>query len=266
MPQDNFQLTDAAARKYQAHSVPAMFAPLAEATLEKITLTPDAHIIDIACGTGALTRLIARDLPGRGRVVGTDLNATMLDVAREMQPETPHEMHWEAADVTALPFDDDTFNMGFIQQGLQFFPDKPAALAEVRRILKPGGQLILTCWRAISPFNNALAEALAMHVSDKAAEKARAPFSFRDGGLITQLLQQAGFTIDRLDGVILHRRFEDLGAQILALPVESDMRTAGEEATQAVITEAANRLMPYNQAGVFIVPQEAHLFVARTGT
>ncbi|WP_424831841.1 methyltransferase domain-containing protein [Ruegeria sp.] len=261
-PIDAFRLSEAAARKYQDHSVPAMFAPLADATAKRLNLPANGHILDVACGTGALTRAILEHLPGQGRVVGADLNQSMIDVARSMTKRTVHSVEWVASDVTALPLDDQSFDLACIQQGLQFFPDKPAALAEIHRVLKPSGHLSLTCWRAISPFNNALAEALATFVSDSAAQKARAPFSFRDGDVITSLLQDAGFSVATHDGIILQRRFEDLRAQVLALPVEQDMRAKGEAVIDQVIDDIAARLAPYSQDGVFIVPQEAHFFVA----
>lgn len=259
---DAFRLTAAAARKYQAHSVPAMFGPLAERTVALLPLTPDSHVLDVACGTGALTRAIAGKLPGHGRVVGADLNQTMIDVAKELAPQTSHQLDWLAADVTDLPFEDRSFDLACIQQGLQFFPDKPAALAEIHRILKPGGSLCLTCWKEISPFNDALATALDRHVGADTAEKARAPFSFRDGDLIQSLLQQAGFTIKTHDAIVLQRRFEDLAAQILALPVEKDMRERGDAVSAAVIASVADLLAPHEINGVFVVPQEAHFFVA----
>jgi ubiquinone/menaquinone biosynthesis C-methylase UbiE len=77
---DKFRLTHAAAQKYDDHSVPAMFGPLARATLDRTPLTAGAHIIDVACGTGALTRKIASRLKGNGRIVGTDLNETMIEL------------------------------------------------------------------------------------------------------------------------------------------------------------------------------------------
>ena len=263
MAPDNFKLTKAAALKYEAHSVPAMFAPLARATLDKINMPTAGNIVDVACGTGALTRLIAEKMPGRGKITGTDLNETMIEVAKATQPDTRHEIYWCAADVGNLPFDDGRFDMAFVQQGLQFFPEKAAALAEIRRVLRDNGRLILTCWRAISPFNQALAEALARHVGDAAAEKARAPFSFRDGTLIAGLLRDAGFVAEAHDAIVLHRRFADLGAQIMALPVEKDLRAKGVEATDLVISQVATALEPYNQDGVFVVPQEAHFFDVR---
>lgn len=267
-PIDAFRLSEAAARKYQDHSVPAMFAPLAEATVKRLDLPTDGHVLDVACGTGALTRAIMltraiiEQLPGQGRVVGADLNQSMIDIAQSLTTQTGHRVEWVASDVTALPLDAQSFDLVCVQQGLQFFPDKPAALDEIFRVLKSGGRLSLTCWRAISPFNDALAEALATHVSDDAAQKARAPFSFRDGDVITSLLRDAGFSITRHDGIVLQRRFEDLRAQVLALPVEQDMRAKGEAVIDQVLEDIAAQLAPYALSGVFIVPQEAHFFVA----
>lgn len=260
---DSFRLTEAAARKYQRHSVPAMFGPLAEKTVELLRLKPDMHVLDVACGTGALTRAILKALIGRGRVLGTDLNQTMIDVARELTPDSPHDVDWLAADVTDLPLPDAGFDLACIQQGLQFFPDKPAALREIHRILKPDGRLCLTCWKETSPFNGSLATALEHHVAPQAAEKARAPFSYRDGAVIQALLEENGFAVKRHTPIVLQRRFEDLGEQILALPIEKDLREAGEEKTQMVIDTTAKLLAPYDTGGVFIVPQEAHFFEAQ---
>ncbi|WP_164660416.1 class I SAM-dependent methyltransferase [Tropicibacter sp. Alg240-R139] len=262
---DSFRLTEAAARKYQAHSVPAMFGPLAERTVELLRLQSDAHVLDVACGTGALTRAIAKSLPGRGRILGTDLNQTMIDVARELTPDTTHTLEWLAADVTELPLKDGTFDLACIQQGLQFFPDKPAALREIQRVLKSDGRLCLTCWKEISPFNDSLATALEHHISTQAAKKARAPFSYRDGEAIRLLLEETGFTVKRHETIDLQREFDELGEQILALPIEKDLREAGAEKTQLVIDTTAKLLAPYERDGVFIVPQKAHFFDAHCG-
>ncbi|MEP3279378.1 MAG: class I SAM-dependent methyltransferase [Stappiaceae bacterium] len=263
MTKDKFQLTRDAALKYDSHSVPAMFAPLALATMEKIELPPNAHVIDVACGTGALTREITSRLAGCGRIVGVDLNETMVKVAKDNQPGSNHEVEWYSADVCKLPCEDKSFDVGFIQQGLQFFPDKLAALMEVRRVLRRDGQLNLTCWRAVSPFNGALADPLERHVSETAATKARAPFSFRDGDVISQLLSDAGYEVVLHDAVILERRFDDLHAQIMALPIEADLRKAGEATIDTVVAEVAEALTQFRKDGTLAVPQEAHLFCAK---
>jgi len=260
---DNFRLTHAAAQKYDNHSVPAMFGPLARATLEKMSLPESAHIIDVACGTGALTREIASSLLGSGRIVGADLNETMIELAIQRHPVDAHVATYVACDVCELPFEQGGFDLAFCQQGLQFFPDKQAALAEIQRVLKPGGKLKLTCWSAISPFNGALSEALAEHIGEAASNRAKAPFSFRDGDVITELLEGTNFVIEAHHNIVLERRFENLFEQIMALPVEKDLSEAGEAATHKVVDHVAARLEKYAADNVFIVPQEAHLFEAR---
>jgi len=260
---DKFRLTHAAAQKYDNHSVPAMFGPLARATLDKMLLPDSAHIIDVACGTGALTREIATRLQGNGRIIGADLNETMIELAKERHPSDAHNATYVASDVCELPFEDGGFDLAFCQQGLQFFPDKPAALAEIRRVLKNDGKLKLTCWSAVSPFNGALSDALAEHIGETASTKAKAPFSFRDGDIICELLKDAGFIIEAHQNIVLERRFENLFEQIMALPVEKDLSNAGDAVTLAVVDEVAVRLEKYADNKVFIVPQEAHLFEAR---
>lgn len=260
---DKFRLTHEAAQKYDNHSVPAMFGPLARATLDRTPLPVGAHIIDVACGTGALTREIASRLQGTGRVVGADLNETMVELAIKRHPVDAHDATYVASDVCELPFEDGDFDLAFCQQGLQFFPDKPAALAEIRRVLKKDGKLKLTCWSAVSPFNGALADALGNHVGDSASTKAKAPFSFRDGDVISELLKGSGFEIEAHQRVVLERRFENLFEQIMALPIEKDLSEAGDAITRAVVEDVAVRLEKYSKGDVFIVPQEAHLFEAR---
>lgn len=261
---DKFRLTHAAAQKYDDHSVPAMFGPLARATLDKTPLPEGAHIIDIACGTGALTREIASRLKGNGRIVGADLNETMIELATQRHPSVAHEAAYVSSDVCELPFENATFDLAFCQQGLQFFPDKEAALTEIRRILKQGGELKLTCWSAISPFNRALSEALSDHVGEAASTKAKAPFSFRDGKVIRELLEGSGYTIESHQSIVLERRFDNLFEQIMALPIEKDLSESGDVATKAVVEDVAKKLGKYAVNEAFVVPQEAHLFEART--
>ncbi len=260
---DKFRLTRAAAQKYDDHNVPAMFGPLARATLAKVPLPESAHIIDVACGTGALTREIASRLRGNGRIAGADLNDTMIDLATQRHPADAHDANYVTSDVCDLPFEDGSFDLAFCQQGLQFFPDKQAALSEIRRVLRCGGQLKLTCWSAISPFNGALSDALARHVGEAASDKAKAPFSFRDRDVIANLLEGADFAIQTHGILVLERRFDDLFAQIMALPVEKDLSEAGEATTNAVVDDVAVGLEQYAKGDTFIVPQEAHLFEAK---
>jgi ubiquinone/menaquinone biosynthesis C-methylase UbiE len=123
-----FNLSTAAAQKYEIQKVPSIFGPLAEATLEAISLPPNARVIDVACGTGIIPKLLSERLLGKGWIVGTDLNPAMIEVARSTMPHSRHRIDWYTCDVTQLPFEDGEFELAFCQQELQFFPDKPKAL------------------------------------------------------------------------------------------------------------------------------------------
>ncbi len=260
----NFDITPTAAADYQNKAVPAMFEPLARATMARIDLPDGAHVIDIACGTGVAARIIAEHLPGAGRIVGTDISEAMVQVAKQSEPSgTRHEFTWFAADVVDLPCDPQSFDIAFVQQGLQFFPDKPAALAEIARVLKPGGLVYITCWAEISPFNGSIADALEAAGAADAAGKARAPFSFRDGDMIAALLDEAGFVVERRDTVELFRRFDHPRDQVMSLPAGKDITAMGEKRADIVFADIEHRLSPYLSDEGYAVPQKAHLFAAR---
>jgi len=118
-----YHLSTKAAEGYEQQKVPSLFGPMAKATLDVVSLPDGAQIIDVACGTGIISKVASERLAGQGRIVGTDLNPAMIEVARRTMPATHHRIEWFTCDVTELPFEDGEFNVAFCQQGLQFFPD-----------------------------------------------------------------------------------------------------------------------------------------------
>lgn len=261
-----FHLTTAAAEKYQRQKVPAIFAPLAEATLAAVALPENGRVLDAACGTGIVARLVAERLPGSGRIVGTDLNPAMVAVAEATMPATRHATEWVAADITSLPFADAAFDIVFCQQGLQFFPDKPAALAEIGRVLAPGGRLVLTVWSAVSPLFQAIADSLRQRIDAQTARKALDPFQFRDAQVIAGLLRDAGFVSAEPARLTIDRSLAPVRAtlreELLASPYEPELRAGGETAIAAVIGDVEQTLAPYQAGAGLVVPQESHLFQA----
>ena len=133
------------------------------------TLSPSERVLDVACGTGVVARLAAARVGGSGNVVGLDLNPGMLAVAASIAPETPATsapITWREASATKMPFTDASFDIVYCQLGLQFFPDRSAALREMHRVLVSEGRLGLMVWRGIehSPGFRVLADALGRHV------------------------------------------------------------------------------------------------------
>jgi SAM-dependent methyltransferase len=181
-----------AAENYERHFVPAIGAPLAADLVELATLRPGERVVDVACGTGVVARLAAERVGAAGRVVGVDVNPGMLAVARAADTgAAPTE--WHQAGAEALPLSDSAFDVALCQMGLQFFADRPAALREMRRVLAPGGRLLVNVPGPTPPVFVLLEEALARRLGSDEAGFVRAVFSLHDPGEIGDLVRDAGF-------------------------------------------------------------------------
>ncbi|MDF0602067.1 methyltransferase domain-containing protein [Psychromarinibacter sp. C21-152] len=187
------------ADRYQSVLVPVIFEPWARELIGRADIQAGDHILDLACGTGVVTREVAKRTPSFGSLTAVDHSAEMLRVARSLVDEPGLNVEWVEADAAALPLADNRFDLAFCQQALQFFPDKLAALRELRRVLKPGGRAVFCVQKGldVNPMLKAQAEALEAHVGADAAAAVRAICSLADGAEIQQLFEQAGFrTID----------------------------------------------------------------------
>ena len=134
-------------RLYEAYLVPLIFAPYAEDLARRLAAYPVSRVLEIAAGTGVLTRALAAMLPEHAALVATDLNQAMIDHASSLGTKRP--VQWRQADAMSLPFADGEFDAVACQFGAMFFPDKAHAYAEVRRVLKPGGVFVFNVWDRI---------------------------------------------------------------------------------------------------------------------
>ena len=153
------------AANYERYFVPAIGAPLGHDLIELAELRPGEHVVDVACGTGFVTRLAAQRIGGGGAVAGVDVNPGMLQVARSVAADTAIE--WHEASAEALPLGDATFDVALCQMGLQFFPDRQGALREMRRVLRPGGRIILNVPGPTPPPLAVLVQALRRHIGPR---------------------------------------------------------------------------------------------------
>lgn len=181
-----------AAQNYQRFFVPAIGRPVADDLIAVANLKPGDHVLDVACGTGVVTRLAADGVGDGGSVTGLDVNPGMLSVARA---ETPSEMSidWREASADSMPFEDETFDVVLCQMGLQFFPSKLPALREMRRVLKNAGFAHVTVPGPKPALFEVMIEALARHVGRKAAMFGETVFSMHDADALTELMRGAGF-------------------------------------------------------------------------
>ncbi|MBM4443171.1 MAG: methyltransferase domain-containing protein, partial [Candidatus Rokubacteria bacterium] len=167
-----------------------------------------ARVLEIAAGTGVVTRALAAALPAGSSIIATDLNQAMLDQAAKTGTARPVE--WRQADAMQLPFEDGAFDAVVCQFGVMFFPDKPTAFAEARRVLKPGGVLLFNVWDRIE--DNELAETVTAALAtvfpqDPPRFMARTPHGYHDRDTVTRDLAAGGFAASpRIDTVTARSR------------------------------------------------------------
>jgi SAM-dependent methyltransferase len=267
-PQEKWQMTGSGPEAYERHLVPAIFAPWATVLLALARLQPGERVLDAACGTGAVARAATPRVGVAGKVTGVDLNPGMLKVARAVAGEAGQSIAWREGNLEALPFADGAFDVVLCQQGLQFCPDKAAAVAELRRVLREGGRLALSVWRDIRhfPYILALASALADHVGTEAGQRMSAPCSFGSAEALRALVKQAGFMDVQIRIDILPVRVPSLEAflpaQFVASPIAADIAALDEPARAALFADIERRLLPYMDDGGLAVPFEAHSITA----
>ena len=181
----------AGARAYETLFVSALMAPFAPIVAEAAGVREGAHVLDVACGTGIVTREALRRAGPSGRVVGLDRNPGMLVVAREHAPS----IEWRDGHAEALPFPDASFDAVTSQFGLMFM-DRPRALDEMRRVLRPGGRLVVAVWASIAsmPIFAEEPRLIARLGGESAADALRAPFSLGDRATLAGLVPGAAVT------------------------------------------------------------------------
>ncbi len=177
------------AEVYERQFVPALFRHWGPVVAEAAALGEGDRVLDVACGTGALTLAAAERVLPSGEVVGVDPNEGMLEVARGHDAA----IEWRAGQAESLPFVDGRFDAVVSQFGFMFFEDKPRALAEMLRVLRPGGRLAMAVFNAIdhSPAYAVLAELLYRRFGNAAADAIRAPFISGDPDHLRALCAQA---------------------------------------------------------------------------
>lgn len=181
-----------APENYERYFVPAIGAPAARGLVAIAALRPGERALDVACGTGVVARLASEAVGPAGTVAGLDVNPGMLAVARSTAPPG-QAIEWHEASAEAIPLPDASFDVVLCQMGLQFVPDKHAALSEMRRVLAPGGRLILNVPGPTPQLFTVMAEALARHIGADTAGFVNQVFSLHDTAEIHDLIGGAGF-------------------------------------------------------------------------
>jgi SAM-dependent methyltransferase len=179
---------------YERYLVPLIFEPYAADLALRTVGRHPSRVLEIAAGTGVVTRQLARTLPSGVLVVATDLNQAMLDQAAAEGTARPVE--WRQADALQLPFPDEFFDVVVCQFGVMFFPDKARAFGEARRVLRSSGQFIFNVWDRID--HNAFADTVTRALGtlfphDPPQFLTRIPHGYHDPTVIAQDLARGGF-------------------------------------------------------------------------
>jgi ubiquinone/menaquinone biosynthesis C-methylase UbiE len=193
------------AQIYQDVMVPVIFDPWADELLAAVDVASGSSVLDVACGTGAVTRKAAVQAGTDGHVVGLDISPFMLDIARSVAVPGDLPIEWLEGSAVDMPLEAETFDVVLCQQGLQFTPDKQAAASEFHRVLKAKGQLGLAVWDTIdqNQMMNALNESSRKILGKGGFET---PFAFSDAGAIRDTLFGAGFRNIQIETVKLKQQ------------------------------------------------------------
>ncbi len=236
---------------YERYMVPLIFAPYALDLAGRVAAKRPARVLEIAAGTGAVTRCLATALPPESEIVATDLNQPMLDHAAATGTARPVE--WRRADAMDLPFPDGSFDAVVCQFGAMFFPDKARAFREARRVLRAGGHFIFNVWDRIeeNEFADSTTQALArIFLNDPPRFMARIPHGYHDVDAIARDLVQGGFDSGMVARVVTERsRAESPRIAAVAYcqgtPLRNEIETRDPqglpEATETVTAEIARR-------------------------
>ena len=179
---------------YDRYLVPLIFEPYAVDLARRVAQLRPARVLESAAGTGVVTRHLARELAPEVEIVATDLNQPMLD--RGAAVGTARPVRWQQADAMQLPFDDGSFDVVVCQFGVMFFPDKPQAFAEARRVLRPGGTLLFNAWDRIEdnePIWTIVQALDEVFPDDPPRFMHRGPHGYHDKARIAADLEAAGF-------------------------------------------------------------------------
>jgi len=208
-------------RDYDEVLVPRMFAPWAEILCEAVGVDAANIALDVACGPGSVTRVLSAWVGPTGRVTGCDLSPAMLEIAREKgAPPDGAAIDWVECPADALQVDNHVYDVVVCQQGLQFFPDKPAALREMKRAARHGGRLAVACWAPIEtqPMFAAMARSLDAYLGEDAGRGYRGgPWGLTDADELKRLVKDAGFSEVRVEQPAMAVTFDDAVAQLITM-------------------------------------------------
>lgn len=179
---------------------PAWFDAFGDDLAQRLPREPTGDVLEIACGTGLVTRWVRENLDKRVRLIATDLSAAMLNYGRQKLSDY-HGIEWREADATSLPFDNDQFGAVVCAFGVMFVPDKRKVFNEIHRVLKEDGLFLFNVWDRIelNPCSAANAEVIEALFPGDEELRFGTPYEMHDPEMLRSLLSETGFREERIE-------------------------------------------------------------------
>lgn len=258
-----FQLVGNGPEIYEEVMVPLWFGRWAEALVDLLSLQASESALDVACGTGVTTRLAKTKVGASGRVDGLDVNAPMLAKAGELADGL--DINWLECDVCDSGLPPEIYDVIMSQHGYHYFPDKPGALREFRRLLVPGGRMAFSIWDGHSAYTNAICAAVEHHISPEVARKQR---SQRETPSAEDLRQQV--SLEGFNDVSVHRQelminvplaSEFVPLHLGSMPIAGAFIALSDHAQAALVADVADALGGYVEGDRLVYPDAVHVAV-----
>jgi ubiquinone/menaquinone biosynthesis C-methylase UbiE len=264
---EQWHIAREAAELYERVVARHILGPWAPMLVDAARLAGGERVLDLACGTGVVTRIAAQRVGPQGRVTGIDLNAGMVSVARSLPAPDGGPVEWLEGSALAIPLSDASVDVVLCQQGVQFFLDKALALREMRRVLDRGGRLALSVWRSAGVYNSAVGEALARFVGEDTASRFCASRNVPGKEELEHLAVAAGFSdvnvrisrmnihLPSLDGFVLEH--------LAGTPVAASIAAVDPESRKNIGASVRREMQRFNDGDGVTYPEEIHMVAAR---
>jgi SAM-dependent methyltransferase len=254
------QVSEDAAKIYEEFYLPALFEEWSPLVVEAAQIQKGHRVIDVACGTGALTITVSNKVGSDGSVVGIDINEGMLNIARAKAPQ----IDWRNSPAESLPFEDTSFNCAVSQFGLMYFENREYALREMMRVLRPGGSLAVVVWDKLK--NNpglAAEDQLWQQIfGEDAADEV--PYSLGDKGFLQNLFENSGIPDIEIKTHAGTARFSSIDNWIYTGAKGWTEDAISDDQLELLLQKAQKELVTYETPkGSVAFPTSAHIVTAR---
>ncbi len=254
------QVSEDAAKIYEAVYLPALFQEWCPRVLAAADVKSGHHVVDIACGTGALAVAVTENVAPNGRAVGIDVNEGMLDIARSKSSS----VEWINAPAEVLPFNDEHFDCVVSQFGLMYFENQESAIREMMRVLQQGGSLAVAVWDRLDR-NPGLAAEEHLWQQVFNGEVDETPYSLGDKGALESLFRNSGVTDIQIATHEGTARFDSIESWIhTGAKGWTEDDALSDDQLKLLLKTAEEELTSFRTShGTVAFPTSAHIVTAR---